>query len=146
MNMNMNEEDTIRDPDTEYTDQLVEPSIEDQTMNQVIQTSLQEWKEHSQANEEYEQRIMQQYTETRLEREGIFKSFIVTLKKLAKYDKNMEEILDLLENIIESYCLGYMEVCELDRETVDKIFKEISKIRVEKKVIELLHNLLQKSE
>jgi hypothetical protein len=78
------------------------------------------------------------------EREQKVKSIIITLKKLAKFDKQLAEILDLVDGIISAYCLGYIDNYELDMITYDKIFAELSTIRIDKKEIESFKEILKR--
>jgi hypothetical protein len=63
---------------------------------------------------------------------------------LAKFDKKVQEVFDLIENFIEAYCLGYMDTYELDDITYDKIFNELSTIRINKIDIESLKEILKR--
>ena len=58
----------------------------------------------------------------------------------------MKEIYEIIEPIIDYYCAQYMKQCELDPITYDRIFKVIGNIRTDKNAIELLKNVIIKSE
>ena len=64
------------------------------------------------------------------------------LNRLIKFDKDIKEIYEIIEPIIDSYCNQYIEVVELDLITYEKIFKVIGTVRTDKKNIELLKTIL----
>ena len=161
MNNNIDDDtdsDDIRPPDNTKIEQLIDSDsfsffsssyttndnfVEEQDISEAILHSIQDWKELQKINDEYEKKVIENYNNIRLERENMFQPFLVRLKKISKYDKNLGEIVEIIENIIENYCLGYMDTCELDHETRSKIFNEISNIRAEKKAIDLLKSIIQ---
>jgi len=147
------EEEEIRPPDAVQKMRLVgeeqeqeQVLTEDQLISQAILNSIQDWKVMQKQHDDHEDSLLQQFKETRLEREHMFKDLIITLKKVAKYDKKVAEVLGLVENIVEGYCLAYMEHCELDKETIDTIFNELSQLRVNKKAVELLREIIREEE
>jgi hypothetical protein len=143
-----NDNEQIRAPDAVERIQMVDnvddtPLTEEQLISQAILNSIQDFKKVQKEQDDYEESLLKQYTETRLEREYIFKDLILALKKIATYDKNVADVLGLVENIVEGYCLAYMEYCELDNETISKIFGELSKLRVNTKSVELLRGIIR---
>lgn len=153
-NVNFSNEvdESVRLPDDVKVEQLVEcsslfplqfPLTEEEEINMVILSSIQDQKKIQNQQDEYEENILQKYEEMKVEREKELKGLILALKKLAKYDKKVKEVLDLIENIIESYCLGYMNECSLDVVTYDIIFCELSSIRIDKSVIEKLKTIIK---
>ena len=138
----------IRPPDAVERVQLIDDNVdnaptEEQLISQAILNSIQDFKKVQKEQDDYEDSILKQYAETRLERERMFKDLILALKKIATYDKNVADVLGLVENIVEGYCLAYMECCELDNETTSKIFVELSKLRVNAKSVELLRCIIR---
>jgi len=134
----------VRPPDNITREQLIDDSfVEDQDISEAILHSIQDFKELQKINDEYEKTVIENYNNIRLKRENVFHDFLIRIKKISKYDKKLGEIVEILENIIENYCLGYMDTCELDDETRSKIFKEISNIRAEKNVVDLLKSIIQ---
>jgi len=138
----------IRPPDTVERVQMIDDNVnntptEEYLISQAILNSIQDFKKVQKEQDDYEDTILKQYAETRLERERMFKDLILALKKIATYDKNVADVLGLVENIVEGYCLAYMEYCELDNETTSKIFGELSKLRVNAKSVELLRCIIR---
>ena len=64
------------------------------------------------------------------------------MNKLLRFDKDIKEIYEIIEPIIESYCAQYTEIIELDDVTYEKIFKVLGTIRTNKNNIELLKTIL----
>jgi hypothetical protein len=64
------------------------------------------------------------------------------LNKLIKYDKEIKEIYDIITPIIDLYCNQHIEVVHLDKITYDKIFKTISKIRINKHTFEIIKTII----
>ena len=71
-----------------------------------------------------------------------FKKLLIDLVKLSKYDKEIKEIYDIIEPIIDAYCIISIEKCELDEETHKRIFKVLYSFRNNKESIELLKNII----
>ena len=71
---------------------------------------------------------------------------ISNLNKLIRFDKDIKEIYEIIEPIIDCYCAQYMNQCEIDTVTHDRIFKVIGNVRTDKNAMELLKKILVKSE
>jgi hypothetical protein len=139
--------DNIRKPDDIKIDNLLEESAflsEDQEINMAILASIQDCKNYQKQQDEFENDIVEKYNVAREEREKQFQSFCNSLKKLAKYDKKIEEIVEIVNAIIDSYCLGIFQHCEIDGETYNKIFGELASVRVDKNAVELLKTIVQR--
>ena len=80
------------------------------------------------------------------ERKDQFSVFLFDLGKLIRFDKETKEIYEIIEPIIDSYCNQFIDKCELDEITYDRIFNELKGIRTNKKNIEHLANLLIRKE
>jgi len=143
-----NDDDNIRKPDDIKIDNLLEESAflsEDQEINMAILASIQDCKNYQKQQDEFENDIVEKYNVAREEREKQFQPFCNSLKKLAKYDKKIEEIVEIVNAIIDSYCLGIFQHCEIDGETYNKIFGELASVRVDKNAVELLKTIVQKN-
>jgi hypothetical protein len=142
-----NDNDNIRKPDSVKIDRLLdEPSFlsEEQEISMAILASIQDCQHYQKQQDDFETDIVEKYNVAREEREKLFNPFCNALKKLVKYDKKIEEIFEIVNAVIESYCLGYVEHCEIDDVTYDKIFKELGSVRTDKNAVELLKTILQK--
>lgn len=144
------ENEIIRTPDEVIVEQLVEPIektvplTEEEETNMAILNSIQDFKVTQKEQDEYEELLLNDFQKMKEEREQKVKSVICRLKKLAKFDKPLAEILDLVDGIISAYCLGYIDNYELDMITYDKIFAELSTIRIDKKEIESFKEILKR--
>ncbi len=76
-----------------------------------------------------EQQILEIYQEQCKIRENEISSILLKLKKVSKYDKEVSEILFILEDIFSQYKNGYIECYYLDEEHKNKIWKILSQIR-----------------
>jgi len=144
------ENEIIRSPDEVIVEQLVEPIeqtvplSEEEETNMAILNSIQDFKVTQKEQDEYEELLLNDFQKMKEEREQKVKSVIITLKKLAKFDKQLAEILDLVDGIISAYCLGYIDQYELDTITYDKIFNELSTIRIDKSDIESFKEIIKR--
>lgn len=89
-----------------------------------------------------EEEIINNYNAETKRRTDLFKTLLFDLNKLIRFDKDIKEIYDIIEPIINSYCFQYIETVELDAITYDKIFKVLCGIRTNKNNIELLRSIL----
>lgn len=141
-------EDNIRPPDEVRKERLMEDTRSDfqKEIDEAMYLSMQEMKQVQDINEQYEEEIMKQYNEETIRRKEIFTKFLLDLNRLNKIDKEVREIYEIVEPIIDSYCLQYIQICELDSETYEKIFKLLGKIRTDKNAIEILKTIILKDE
>ena len=73
---------------------------------------------------------------------SIFKEFLFNLNKIGKFDKEIREIFDIIDPIIESYCNQVITSYEFDKETYDKIFNVINKIRMNEGILNILQTII----
>lgn len=136
--------DEIREPDSVISEQLLNDNRTDfqKQMDEAMYISLQEIKKYEELNQKYENELIQQYVEETTRRKELFTSFLFDLNRLMKFDKEVREIYQIIEPIIDSYCGQIIENCELDEETYKKIFNLLGKIRVNKVGLEILKNII----
>ena len=115
-------------------------------LEEAINLSSMEYREKEIKNEKFEEEIIANYYKVSNERRDIFREFLFDLGKLIRFDKETKEIYEIIEPIIESYCDQFIEICELDEVTYDRIFKALKGIRTNKKNIESLAILLIRKE
>jgi hypothetical protein len=143
----INDIENTRAPDKVIKERLFEDDrseFEKQT-DEALYLSLQELKEQEEINSIYEDDIINTYTiETRKRRE-LFRDLLFDLNKLTKFDKDIKEIYEIIEPIIDTYCGQFINFCELDEETYDNIFKIVGTVRTNKKNIEALKTILIKN-
>jgi hypothetical protein len=149
-NYENDENEIIRSPDEVIVEQLVDsteqtlPLSEEEETNMAILNSIQDFKVTQKEQDEYEALVLNDFQKMKEEREQKVKSIMNTLKKLARFDKQLAEILDLIDGIITAYCLGYIDNYELDTITYDKIFAELSTIRIDKSAIESFKEIIKR--
>jgi hypothetical protein len=136
--------DEIRVPDQVINEQLTKDTRSEfqKQMDEAMYISLQEIKACEDSNKKYETDLIQQYVEETNKRKEIFATFLLDMNKLLKFDKEVREIYEIVEPIIESYCNQYFEICDLDEETYKKIFNLLGKIRVNKVGLEILKTII----
>ena len=125
-----------QDTRTEYEKQIEE----------AINLSSMEYREKEIKNERFEEEIIANYYKVSNERRDLFREFLFDLGKLIRFDKETKEIYEIIEPIIDSYCNQYIDKCELDEITYDRIFNALKGIRTNKKNIDHLANLLIRKE
>jgi hypothetical protein len=125
------DDDNIRPPDESFSETLVEDTRSDfeKQIDEAIYISMREMSEQQNNIKQYEERLIKNYLEETNRRKDIFKEFLINLNKISKFDKEVREIYDIIDPIIDSYCGQYIEFCELDLETYNKIFDTLKKIR-----------------
>ncbi len=141
-------EDNIRPPDNVVSEQLLEDTRSDfeKQIDEAIYLSFQDIREKQDLSRKYEEQILKDYSEESNKRKQTFEKFLFDLNKVGKIDKEVREIYDIIEPIVESYCSQYINKCELDVETYEKIFKLLSKIRTDKTAVEILKTIILKDE
>ena len=145
---NNNSDDNVRAPDKIKKEQLLEDNRSEYEKQEedARYWSLLEFNEQKELNEKYEEDTINEHKRIIIERKDIFREFLFDVNKLIRFDKDMKEIYEIIEPIIDCYCGQYMNHCELDSITYDRIFKVIGNIRTDKNAIELLKKILIKSE
>jgi hypothetical protein len=137
-----------RAPDETIREQLLPDSRSEfekqqsQFQKQLDQALLLSLKEEDDKILRQEEEIINNYNAETKRRTDLFKTLLFDLNKLIRFDKDIKEIYDIIEPIINSYCFQYIETVELDAITYDKIFKVLCGIRTNKNNIELLRSIL----
>ncbi len=146
--MDIDNEDNIRPPDGVINEQLLEDtrSEYEKQIDEAIYLSCQEMREKDILSRNYEEQILKDYSEETNKRKQTFEKFLFDLLKVSKIDREVREIYDIVEPIIESYCSQCINICELDIETHEKIFKLLGKIRTDKSAVEILKTIIVKDE
>ncbi len=139
-----NNDDNIRPPDEVKTEQLLEDtrSEYEKQIDEAIYLSFQEITKQEELYKKYEEQLLRDHNDETNKRNEHFKKFLFDLNKLSKIDKEVKNIFNIIEPIIESYCLQYIQTCELDIETYEKIFKLLHKIRTDKSAVETLKTII----
>jgi len=143
----INDIENTRGPDKVIKERLLDDDrseFEKQT-DEALYLSLQELKEQEEINSIYEDEIINTYTNETRNRKELFRELLFDLNKLTKFDKDIKEIYEIIEPIIDTYCGQFINFCELDEETYDNIFKIVGTVRTNKKNIEALKTILIKN-
>jgi hypothetical protein len=144
--INENEND-IRPPDNVIREQLI-PSVKNiydeeiEELEKALQISIQENLAQQELYNSYEKFVMEEYEMEKKARIDKFKDLLFDLNKLSKYDKEIKNIFEIIEPIIDSYCNQIFEFQQLDKNLYENIFLSLSKIRTNKKNIENLKSIL----
>lgn len=141
---NFQEDDNIRPPDEVVRETLLEDTRSDfeKQMDEAMYLSMQEMNQQREINQQYEQQLLKNYADETKRRIDLFKNFMSNLTRLCGFDKEVREIYNILDPIIESYCGQYIETCELDVETYDKIFDTLKKIRNDQQAFDTLKTII----
>ena len=139
-------EDNIRPPDEVRVDQFLEDTRSnfEKEIDEAIYLSYQDIREKQELSKNYEEQILKEYNEESNRRRDIFKDLLLSLNKITRFDKEIREIYEIIDPIIESYCSQYIEICELDEKTHDKIFGLLKKIRNNQLAFNLLKEIIIK--
>ncbi len=138
------DEDNIRHPDEVVNEQLIEDTRTyfEKQIDEAIYISSKEVRENQILHKQYEDKILQDYAKETNRRREIFKEFLFNLNKIGKFDKEVREIYDILDPIIDSYCSQIIQSCELDETSHDKIFNTLKKIRNNKLTLDTLKTII----
>jgi len=138
------QEDNIRPPDEAVRETLLEDTRSDfeKQLDEAMYLSIQEINQQININNQYEEQLVKNYALESNRRNEIFKKFLFNLNKVGKFDKKVGEIYDILDPIIDSYCGQYIETCELDGETYDKIFNTLKEIRNDQQAFNILKTII----
>lgn len=136
--------DNIRPPDAVVSEQLLEDTRSDyeKQIDEAIYLSCQEMREKEILARKYEEQLLTEYNEETNKRKKIFEKFLFDLHKVGKIDKEVREIYEIIEPIIDSYCNQFIRICELDVEMYEKIFKLLGKVRTDKPAVEILKTII----
>jgi small-conductance mechanosensitive channel len=148
MDASLNEMDyfeaDIRAPDEIKREQLLEDtrSDYDRQMEEALYLSMQEVRNQEIKNAKFEEEVIGNYLIELNKRREIFQELLQSLNKLYKFDKDIKDISDIINPIIEAYCSDYIKYFEVDEETHIKIFKVLGTIRVNKNTLETLKTII----
>jgi hypothetical protein len=139
-----NTEDNIRKPDEVVRERLIEDNRDNyqKQIDEAMYLSMQEINQEREINNKYEKKLLKDYADETNRRVNLFKNFIANMTKLCKFDNEVREIYNILDPIIESYCGQFIETCELDQQTYDKIFDILKKTRNDQQAFATLKTII----
>lgn len=131
-------DDEIRMPDEVYTDRLIDERTEEELeMEKIINESIMLAEKNSEEK-------FKEFLDQIEERKNKYSNIVQKFKKLIKYDKEIKEIFELIDWIIDYYINMQIEYYTYDKDTYDKIFniKLLKQSRFSDYEIELLRNII----
>jgi hypothetical protein len=137
-------EDNIRPPDVTKIERLIEDTRCDfeKEMDNALNESMKDIEEQQKIQDNYEKELLDKFLNESIKRRHQFEKLLFDLNKLIKYDKEIKEIYELIEPIIELYCNQYIEFINFDQTTHEKIFNILNKIRIDKTALDILKNII----
>lgn len=143
-NYDFNDEDEIRQPDQVVKERLIEDTRCEfqKQMDEALYLSMQEIKFELDSNQKFEEKVINEYINETNRRKENFKDLLINLNKLRKFDKEINEIYEIIEPIIQSYCEQFIQKYEFDEYTYNKIFNTIEKIRINKLSLQALREII----
>jgi len=142
--MDNSQEDNIRQPDNAFKETLLEDTRSDfeKQMDEALQLSMQEINQQLNINKKYEEQLLKDYYTEIERRTNIFKNFLFNINKVGKFDNKIEEIYNIIDPIIDSYCGQFIDNCKLDKETYNKIFDTLKQIRNDQQAFDILKTII----
>ena len=130
-------EDDIRSPDIVKKEQLLHDNRSDfdKQIDEALYQSIKLYETEIQKYEELEKQIIQEQNQEIKKRKDLVKPILFELNRIRKYDIKMNEIYEIIEPIIDSYCGLIIEECVLDNETYHTIFNGLTKTRINMDVL-----------
>ena len=143
-----NDDDDIRSQDKVIKEQLYQDNMSDyeKQIVETIQQSITELEQQQNEQMEYETTLLSEYVNETKRRVDQFKDFLLNIKTVGSFDKEIREIYEIIQPIIDAYCGQYFEVYEFDEITYNKIFDTLSKIRNTHSGIIKLQQIIFKSQ
>ena len=138
------QEDNIRQPDEAFKETLLEDNRSDfeKQLDEALQLSMQEINQQLNINKKYEEQLLKDYYTETERRSNIFKNFLFNINKVGKFDNKIEEVYNIIDPIIDSYCGQFIDNCKLDKETYNKIFDTLKQIRNDQQAFDILKTII----
>ena len=129
--MNFYEED-IRPPDQPKSEQLLHDNRSDfdKQLDEALYQSLQLYQNEVQKYEELEKKLLQQQRQEIEKRKNLVRPILFELNRIRKFDPKINNIFEMIEPILDSYCGLAFEDCSLDKQTYNTIFNGLTKTRI----------------
>lgn len=128
---NFQKDDDVRPPDKVFKERLIQDTRSEfeKQIDETLYKSLQELKIQDEINMTFEEELIKTHTEEYNKRKKIFKEFLFNIDRIGKFDKNVKEIYEIIEPIIDSYCNQIIQFLSFDKDTYNKIFNVLKTIR-----------------
>ena len=125
-------EDEIRPPDKIKRETLLQDnrSVFDKQLDEALYQSLQLYQNEVQKHEELEKKFLQQQREEIEKRKNLVRPILFELNRIRKFDPKINNIFEIIDPILDSYCGLAFEDCSLDKKTYHTIFNGLTKTRI----------------
>jgi hypothetical protein len=125
-------EDEIRPPDKIKRETLLQHnrSVFDKQLDEALYQSLQLYQNEVQKHEELEKKFLQQQREEIEKRKNLVRPILFELNRISKFDPKINNIFEIIDPILDSYCGLAFEDCSLDKKTYHTIFNGLTKTRI----------------
>ena len=135
--MNFYEED-IRPPDKTKREKLLqnnrnkynESNEYDKDLSDALDQSLQLYQNEVQKYEDFEKKILEEQKLEIQKRKHLIRTILFEFNRIKKYDKKLNELFEIIEPILDSYCNLEFYQCTLDKQTYNTIFNGLTKTRI----------------
>ena len=102
----------------------------DKELEDALYQSIQLYENEMQKNEEFEQKIIHHHKQEIETRKENVKPILFELNRIKKFDPKINNIFEIIEPILDSYCGLEFEECQLDNQTYNTIFNGLTKTRI----------------
>lgn len=125
-------EEDIRPPDEPKRETLLQDNRSDfdKQLDEALYESLQLYQAEVQKHEDLEKKFIQQQCEEIEKRKNLVRPILFELNRIRNYDQKLNNIYEIIEPILDSYCGLEFEECQLDKQTYNTIFNGLTKIRI----------------
>ena len=129
--MNFYEED-IRPPDISKKETLLQNNINeyDKDFSEALYQSLKLYQNEVQKYDDLEKKLLEQQQQEIQKRKDLVKPVLFEFNRIKNYDKQLNELFQIIEPILDSYCNLLFENCILDKQTYNTIFSGLTKTRI----------------
>ena len=141
--MNFYEED-IRPPDKTKRETLLqnnrnkynetnetnESNEYDKDLSDALDQSLKLYQTEVQKYEDFEKKILEEQKLEIQKRKDLIRTILFEFNRIKKYDKKLNELFEIIEPILDSYCNLEFYQCTLDKQTYNTIFNGLTKTRI----------------
>ena len=125
-------EEDIRPPDEPKRETLLQDNRSDfdKQLDEALYQSLQLYQSEVQKYEDLEKKIIQQQKQEIEKRKNLVRPILFELNRIKKFDPKINNIFEIIEPILDSYCGLEFEECQLDNQTYNTIFNGLTKTRI----------------
>jgi seryl-tRNA(Sec) selenium transferase len=136
-------EENIRPPDISKKETLLQNNINeyDKDFSEALYQSLKLYQNEVQKYEDLEKKLLEQQQQEIQKRKDLVKPILFEFNRIKNYDKQLNELFQIIEPILDSYCNLVFENCILDKQTYYYIFNGLTKTRIN---IDILMSIIKR--